>query len=186
MKNSYQRLASLWEKLGLSLDTASPNKAEVKAYCAGIELVEKYFEYIFSQIFFESSENIALSYYCEMLGIDGSLPEQEKKRLIALRLKERPGDYEAGELERAVKAIDSTIDVTVGDFIGYTSFYGSCKGKHHILPRLADLIENYIPVCTDVSFGGGGFDFNYWDSTPYLFNDFDNFCLSFYFIETLN
>lgn len=186
MMNNYERLSSLWQKLGLALDDRSQNKAEVRAYCAGIELIRKYFDDIFSQLFVETSSGVALSYYCEMLGVDGALPEEEKKRLIIERLNRKAGDYEHGELEKVVSAIDPGLRVVINDFVGFTTIYGSCKGNYDILPELAGLIENYIPPCTEVSFSGEGFDFDYWDSTPYLFEDFDNFRLPFYFIETVN
>lgn len=185
MQSSYNRLSQLWKKLGFPVDKSLADKAEVMAYCKGLEMIENYFDELFLQLFAQTSDGVALSYYCQMLGIDGSLPADEKKRLIKEKLNQQFGDYTYSEFEKIISDIDPELRVVINDFVGFTTIYGSCKGKYDIFPRLTNAIENYIPPCSEVSFTGEGFDFDYWDSTPYLFENFDNLKFSFDFMETL-
>lgn len=186
MKNSYIRLSQLWNHLSLPPEDNLPDKAEIMAYCKGIKIVREFFDEIFLQAFVETSSGAALSYYCQMLGIDGNLAPDEKKRLIKAKLNRKFGDYESSEFEKVVSDIDPDLSVVINDFVGFTTIYGTCRGKYDIFPRLTDAIDNYIPPCSDIFFSGDGFDFDYWDNTPYLFENFDNLKLSFDFIETLN
>lgn len=62
---------------------------------------------------------------------------------------------------------------------------GTIDHSADVLTRLGKIIENYLPPCTVVKFCSDGLDFDNWDSSPYLFKNYDNFNLSFDILDTL-
>lgn len=179
----YLRLSALFEKLGVSAGDGTSEKGELMAYCTAISALQNRLDLIFSQIFADTASGIGLSLFCELLGIDGSLSDSEKHRLTKEGLSQRYGDYVFGTMTDEIEGLAKGFSMTVDNF--RITIRGSIKGNIGILSALGKILEKYLLPCTVVSFGGNGMDFDYWDSSPYLFEDYDNLKLSFDVLDTL-
>ncbi|MDE5984268.1 MAG: hypothetical protein K2H13_03335 [Eubacterium sp.] len=183
INESYERLAVLFEQLGISAVSGSEDKGELMAYRAGIELVQNELEDGFNQLFVDTAFGIGLSQLCEMFKIDGMLSDEEKKLQIAEGFAEIYGNYVCGDFEKELDKQCPMLSAVPLDF--YITINGSVKNDYDQLAKLGRILENYMPPCTVVEFGGNGFNFDYWDSTPYLFEDYDNFNLNFELLDEL-
>lgn len=179
----YTRLLALFEKLGLTAENGTKEKGELLAYCTAISIVQSELESNFNQMLADTASGLGLSLFCELLGIDVSLSDDEKHKLIREGLSQKYGDYAFGTMTSEVEGLADGFSMTADDFI--ITINGSIKSDFDILARLGKILKKYLLPCTVISFGGGGIDFDYWDSTPYLFEDYDNLNLSFDVLDTL-
>lgn len=183
MNNSLDRLSALFAKLGISAPIGSEDKGELMAYCAGIEIVQREFENNFNQLFADTASGLGLSQLCELLKIDSTLSDSEKKVRIVKELSVQYGSYGYGDFEKELDKQCPMLTAAPLDF--YITINGSVKDDYDQLAKLGRIFENYLPPCTVIGFSGNGLDFDYWDSAPYLFKDYDNFNLNFEFIDEL-
>lgn len=179
----YTRLLALFEKLGLSAKKGTKENGELMAYCTAISIVHNELEVDFGQMLADTASGLGLSLFSELLGIDGSLSDEEKHKLIKEGLSQVYGDYVFGTMTSEVEGLADGFSMTADDF--KITINGSIKGNADILARLGKILEKYLLPCTVIAFGGRGIDFDYWDSTPYLFEDYDNLNLSFNVLDTL-
>ena len=179
----YKRLSALFEKLGLTAEKGTREKGELTAYCTAISTAQSDLDVGFNQILADTASGLGLSLFCELLGIDGSLSEDEKHRLINEGLSQRYGDYVFGTMADEIEGLAKGFSMTADDF--RLTINGSIGKNTDILAKLGKIFEKYLLPCTVVSFSGNGMDFDYWDSTPYLFEDYDNLNLSFDVFDTL-
>lgn len=183
MNNSFDRLSALFEKLGISVSADSDDRGELLAYCAGIERIQLEFENYFNQLFADTATGSGLSLLCELLGIDSALSDKDKREQLVKKLSMQYGSYSYGEFE---KVFDKQCPMlTAAPFDFYITINGSVKNDYDPLAKLGRIFEDYLPPCTVIGFSGNGLDFDYWDSTPYLFKDYDNFNLNFEFLDEL-
>lgn len=170
--------------LGANLEKESSDTAEIMAYCAGIDLILQDYKDKCTQINIDTSHGTGLSLYCGLFRIDSTLNEVAKKAKIKEGLQRVYGDYSPGEFDAALKAIDSDIAASSNNFNLYIS--GSALKDNKNLKYVAKVLEDYVPPCTFVSFDGFGADFDYWDATQYLFEDYDKMNMAFQLLDTLN
>lgn len=180
---SLERLTILFEKLGIPIESKSQDKGELMAYCAGIDMIRSAFESNFSQIFADTATGLGLSLFCELLKIDSSLDADEKRTQIARGLSRKYADYTYNEFTDEIDSISIDIGALVLDF--YVNMNGTIQGDYSILAKMGRAFENYVPPCTVLSFCGNGLAFDYWDESPYLFEDYDNFNLNFQLLDEL-
>lgn len=183
INSSYERLAMLFEKLGISAVSGSEDKGELLAYCAGIALVQNAFENYFNQLFADTAAGLGLALFCELFKIDATLSDEEKRAEIAKGFAEVYGNYVSGEFEKELDKQCPLLTALPLDF--YITINGSVKNEYDQLSKLGRVLENYLVPCTVIGFGGNGFNFDYWDSTPYLFEDYDSFNLNFELLDEL-
>lgn len=183
INGSYERLAMLFEKLGISAVSGSEDKGELMAYLAGIELIQNEFEDCFNQLFADTASGLGLSQLCELFKIDSTLSVEEKRLKIAKGFADVYGNYIRGDFEKELDKQCPMLTAVPLDF--YITINGSVKNDYDQLIKLGRILENYLPPCTVIGFGGNGFNFDYWDSTPYLFEDYDNFNLNFELLDEL-
>ncbi|MCH5321289.1 MAG: hypothetical protein J1E36_05970 [Eubacterium sp.] len=179
----YKRLSALFEKLGFPIDNGTKEKGELLAYCTAINTVQGELEENFAQMLADTSSGLGLSLFCELLGIDGTLSDEEKYKLIKEGLSQKYGDYIFGTMTSEIEGLADGFSMTADDF--KITINGSIKSDTDILARLGKILEKYLLPCTVIAFCGDGIDFDYWDSTPYLFEDYDNLNLSFSVLDTL-
>lgn len=179
----YKRLLALFEKLGIPAENGTKERGELLAYCTAINIAQNELEENFTQMFADTSSDLGLSLFCELLGIDGSLSEDEKHKLIKEGLSQKYGDYAFGTMTSEIEGLADGFSMTVDDF--KITINGSVKSDDDILSRLGKILEKYLLPCTVIAFCGGGIDFDYWDSTPYLFEDYNNLKLSVSVLDTL-
>lgn len=180
----YERLSGLYEKLGLTVDDGSSEKGEILACCAGISLVKDDFEQSFLQLFPNTSFQRGLSLFCELMNIDSSLTDDEKKRLIKKGLSQCYGDYIYGIFKKEIEDLSAVFFIESQDFV--LTLSGTVTEDYTLLSKIGRILNNYLPPCTVARLDGIGLEFDYWDSTPYLFEDYDNLSLSFDVLDTLN
>ncbi len=179
----YARLSALFEKLGLTAEKGTEDKGELLAYCTALSAAQDDLEINFGQMLADTASALGLSLFCELLGIDGSLSDDEKHRLIIEGFSQRYGDYAFGTMTDEIEGLAEGFSMTADDFM--LSINGSIRNNIYILAQLGKILEKYLLPCTVVTFGGDGMNFDYWDSTPYLFEDYDNLNLSFDVLDTL-
>lgn len=181
---SYDRMSILFEKLAISLDEGSCDKAELMAYCAGLDIVRDAMEDCFNQIFIDTASGIGLSLFCEMFKIDSQLSSEEKKALIKAGMSQKFGHYTSGDFNKAIDEISTELSLLAENF--KITINATLEDDYRLLSKLGRVFENYVPPCTVVGFDSDGMDFDYWDSSPYLFEDYDNFNLNFQLYDGLN
>lgn len=137
----------------------------------------------FRQIFADTATEYGLSMFCEMFGIDSSLGYDEKRILIAEGMGRIFGLSSLTDIGKAVEELGNDFSVSCKEFNMVIS--GTIDHSADVLTRLGKIIENYLPPCTVVKFCSDGLDFDNWDSSPYLFKNYDNFNLSFDILDTL-
>lgn len=179
----YKRLSSLYEKLGIPCPNGSAEKGELAAYSVAIGNLYNEYDSYFSQIFADTSTGYGLSLFCEIFGIDSSLSDSEKRRLIAEGMSRIYGMSSLFDIEKAVKKLGGDFSVSCKKFNMVIS--GSIDNSSDVLTELGRIIENFLPPCTVVRFCADGIDFDNWDLLPYLFKNYDNFNLSFDMLDTL-
>lgn len=185
MTNSgiYERMSSLYEKLGISYPDGSEEQGELMAYCTAIDALQNTFDSYFSQMFADTANGLGLSLFCEMLKIDSTLSDEEKRNLMKQGLAQQYGDYSCGTIEREIENLGSPFSVTSESFC--ITVNGSFSEDAGLLPRLGKIFENYLPPCTVAKCSGDGMNFDYWDSATYLWEDYDNLGLSYEVLDTL-
>lgn len=179
----YDRLSSLYEKLGISHPNGSAENGELIAYCTAIYNLYKSFELYFEQMFADTSSGLGLSLFCELFKIDSSLSDSRKRELIRQGLAQQYGDYTNGDFEAEIDDLAAAMYVNAENFV--ITIDGSVEGDDTLLPRLGRIFENYLMPCTLISLNGDGFDFDHWDTTLYLFKDYDNINVNFQFLDEL-
>lgn len=181
-KRIYERLSSLFDKLGIEHPAGSAENAELMAYCVGIDDVYKDFELYFSQLFADTASGLGLSLFCELFKIDSGLADSEKRTLIIQGLGRQYGDYIFGTMESAFEKLGG-FSVSCEHFL--LTINGSVKDDPALLSKAGKIIENNLPPCTAAKFSGDGADFDYWDSTDFLFAEYDDLKLGFELLDTV-
>ncbi len=181
--DEFNRLRTLYNSLGINAEEGTDDYAELEAICAGIDLVKEEYDLYFNEIFPDSANAQGLSLYCEMLNIDGKLGIEDKRKLVKDGLSEVFGKYTDGELKRVVN--ESIGNVNISSTIFLMHFSVSVLNKFHLLPKISRIIQNYLSPCVELIFDGDGFSFDIWDSTPFMFEDYDKLKLSFRMLESL-
>lgn len=179
----YKRLSNLYKKLGISHQEGSAERGELLAYSMAIDDLCGEYDSCFRQIFADTATGYGLSLFCEMFGIDSSLGDDEKRNLIAEGMSRIFGLSSLTDIGKAVEELGNDFSVSCKDFNMVIS--GTVDHSADVLTKLGKIIENYLPPCTVVKFCSDGLDFDNWDSSPYLFKNYDNFNLSFDILDTL-
>ena len=179
----YERLSSLFDKLGIEHPAGSAENAELMAYCVGIDGVYKDFELYFSQLFADTASGLGLSLFCELFKIDSGLTDSEKRTLIIQGLGRQYGDYIFGTMKSEFDKLGGGFSVSCEHFL--LTVNGSVKDDPSLLSEIGKIIENNLPPCTAAKCSGDGADFDYWDSTDFLFGDYDDLKLGFELLDTV-
>jgi hypothetical protein len=180
----YDRLSSLFDKLGIEHPENSCENGELMAYATAISQVQSEIEGYFTQLNANTTYGLGLSLYCELFNIDSTLSDDKKKELILQGLGMQYGDYQKGTFAQEVESLGSDFSAVVNDF--NLIINGSVKGNHQLLSQLGKILVEYLPPCTTAQLSGDGLDFDFWDDTSFLFKDYDNLKLPFEVLDTLN
>lgn len=184
MSDIFDRLYKLFQMLGADLNDNTNDKGELCAYSSGIEFVLDYFEKLVHEIDVNTATELGLALYCELAGVEGETDVDEKRQSISKRFSQEYGDYKLYDIVNAVKAVSSNLTISKGDFS--ITFSSGNFGEDFDLKRLADVVNEFIPPCVVGGFLGDGADFDKWDATDYLFEDYDNLKLPFKMLDELS
>lgn len=179
----YERLSSLFEKLNIDHPSASAENAELMAYSEAIDDIKNDFEKYFLMIFPDTATDEGLSLYCELLGIDSDASPQDKTALIKQRLSRLYGDYTFNEMTDQIENLSDSLSVSCDDFT--LTINGGINADANLLSALGRILENYVPPCTVVKFASDGADFDFWDSTDFMFENYDESRLTFDLADTV-
>lgn len=183
MSDIEKRVFSLAKILNKDIEPAAESAGVLKAWCAGLCMIEKDFDYIFSQMSPEQTSGTALGLMCNLFNIESDLPEDEKRTLIKKGFRRVYGEYESGEFKSALEKYNMKAAVIISRMT-VKSITGSIKDNSGI-SALGKILKNYLPPGVTAVFNGWGLNFDYWDSTEYLFEDYDNLDFTFNMLETL-
>ena len=179
----YERLSSLYDKLNIDHPAGSQENAQLKAFSSGISFLQEQFDEYFKQIFPDTAEGLGLAYYCELLDVDYSLEEQERRDEIIYRLSEDYRKLDCSLLKEQIEGVGEGFSYSCNNFA--ITIDGSISGKEYLLKKINSIIERFISPFTVVNFAGDGADFDYWDSLDYFFEDYDSLGLRFELLDTL-
>lgn len=184
MKNTpyYNRLENLFSLLGASVTQGTTDSAELIACCKGIDMVTKQFDTIMSDIMLYDINGKGAVMLCDLLQINPSLSDDERRQRIINRLSEHLGDY-GGEAGEVLAKIDPDLSFTTEPFILKIS--GVNARNKATLYRIGKFLKNYHFPILDVDFGGDGMDFDFWDKNLFTFREYDGLDMTFDNLETL-
>ncbi len=180
---TYKRLSALTEKLGLKPNEAGALNGELLGYSAGIELVKSFFDMVLREINVEKSTGIGLDIYAGICNINKNLSPEEKRSEIIKRLSECFGSYSVKDFEKELRKISPDIFYTSAQY--NVIIHSVTSESIDRLKILGDAIEGYIAPYVKVSLDGEGCTFDYWDSTPFAFGDFENINCPFSVLDTI-
>lgn len=180
--NVLSRLTGLFEMLGADTDESGYDMAELKAYAAAVEMAYDYLDGIASACNVNTSSGLALSLYCELFGIDGSLTDDEKRNMIKQRFAESLKLPLHNELEHAFNQLNCIDEIISIGFFYSLTFDGNDAADVYALSRIC---RDLLPPCTIVSADGFNADFDFWDNTQLLFEDYDGLRLNFNMLDNL-
>lgn len=185
MKNitCYDRLIELFKLLGSDYYGDPFVKGEVDAYCYALHLIKDKLENIFSETLYENMSGIGARMLCSMLHLSFASDENKKRENIIKRLSCDFGNYEDGMLEEYITFVDENLSAQTENFVMAIS--GASAKNNDILYKIGEYFKSFLPPFIVADFGGDGLEFDYWDSAEYTFDEYDNFDLSFNFLETL-
>lgn len=183
MTDAQKRVFALAERLGLNTEPGSRQTALFKSWCAGLEMLRSDFDIVMNQLNPMLVQSTALGLFCSLFGIDGSLPVEQKRNLIKQGFCRAYGEYELGEFRKRLEECGLKATVMISRMTIKSSL-GSIKDNSSV-STLGGILKNYLPPGVTVSFNGWGLDFDYWNSTDYLFEDYDNLDFTINMLETL-
>lgn len=179
----YERLSALYDRLSIDHPAGSQENAELKAFCSGISVLQEQFDEYIKQIFPDTADGLGLAYYCELLGVDYSLTDEEKREEIIYRLSEDYRRLNCNLFKEQIEQLDEGFSYSCSYFT--ITIDGSISGKEHLLKKINTIIETFAPPCTLVKFAGDGADFDYWDSLDDFFENYDSMELRFELLDTI-
>ena len=82
MNDIEKRIIKLADLISIATEDNSRELAELKGYAEGIKLILSDLEKTALQLSPETAEDMALGLFCDMMGIDYTLSDSEKRELI--------------------------------------------------------------------------------------------------------
>lgn len=183
MNDVFDRLYSLFQMLGADLNDGSADSAEISAYSKGLEVVLESLDEIVKEIDVNTATGLGLSLFCELTNVDSTLSQEEKKSEVKKQLTRTYGDYKLNDIYLALADISNELTIFTDRF---DFKFNLCSFDTDFdLKKLAKTVNEFIPPCTQVGFFGDGATFDRWDSSDYLFQDYDNLQLPFKMLDEL-
>ncbi len=174
------RLASLLSALNLNTRRNGFNYAMIKAVDAGMTLVEKYFDKILSEVFFDSAENYGIKMMRNLLDLDEINYENVQKGLSQGFVKYKSDEFK----EECLKTFDENMTFSVSNFV--FSVAGSKESFLSQILKNISYFEKYICPGVVMQANEGIYDFDTLDALDYNADDWDKIAkISFNFIDSL-
>lgn len=181
MTDILNRITKLAEMLGIDTADGGKEMAELKGYAAGLEMIFNDMSALEKQVFPLTATGRALSYVCNQFGIDGSLDDERKYQLISDGCSQVFGSYSKGAMADEFKKYNVTCTGADGKIILSTPSYKSSG----VIENMGRIFRNCLSPSSVVVLDGSGLDFDYWDSTPYFFDNYDKLDIPFYILDKL-
>lgn len=181
MTDILKRITQLAEILSIDITPCGKELAELKGYAAGIEMIFADMAALEEQVFPLTATGNALSLICNQFNIDSNLADEDKYQLINNGFKYVFGDYVKGAMTDEFKKYDIECSGSDGNIILSTSSFKNSR----VIENMGRIFRNYLLPSSEVILDGNGIDFDFWDNTPYLFDDYDRLDIPFYILDKL-
>ena len=181
MTDILKRIIKLAKMLGINVAPFSQEIAELKGYAAGLEMIFDDMTLLEQQTYPLTATGNALSLVCNQFGIDGNLSVENKYMMISNGYKQVFGDYVNGALAKELKKYNVRCIGSDGKMILSALTYRNSG----IIENMGRIFRNHLSPSTVVVMDGSGLDFDYWDNTTYLFDDYDRLNIPFYILDKL-
>lgn len=181
MTDILKRITDLAQMLGMDTSPGSKGLAELKGYAAGLEMISDDMAVIERQVFPLTATGNALGFICNQFAVNGSLDDAEKYHLIDSGFKQVFGDYISGSMAKELKKYDINCSGSDRKIFLSTSSYRNSKA----IENMGRIFRNYLSPMSEIVLDGDGIDFDFWDSTPYSFDDYDRLDIPFYILDKL-
>lgn len=175
------RIVKLAELIGISTENSSKELAELKGYAEGFKLIFGDFEKTALQLSPETADGTALALFCDMMGIDFSLTDQEKRELIKKGFLMEGVDYTSGEFEDKLTAAHFSAKQSAGT-LTISAEEGQTAKDYE---KLAEIIENYAAPNLFITFDGDGMTFEKWGMLDFMFDEYDRLKFPFSMLDTI-
>ncbi len=182
MKNEIEtRILKLADLAGISTDEKSSELAELKGYAAGFHLIFGDFEAIAYDLSPATATGFAFGLLCDMFGIEYSISNSEKRKMILDGFALQSIDYNDGEFEQ--KITNAHFNATLSN--GTLSLSATPEHTPQDYKELAKILENYAAPNLYITFDGDGMTFEKWENLNFMFNEFDKLKFTFAMLDTM-
>lgn len=181
MNNIETRILRLAKLIGISTENGSKEFAELKGYTEGFKLIFGDLEKAASQLSPETADDAALGLFCDMMGIDYSLSDSEKRQLIKKGFLMEGVDYTNGEFEEKLSDAHFSAKQSAGTLI----ISAEQEQTAEDYKKLAKIIENYAAPNLFITFDGDGITFEEWGMLDFMFDEYDKLKFPFSMLDTI-
>lgn len=181
MSDIEARILKLAKLIGICTEGKSKELAELKAYAKGFELISGDLAQTALQLSPETAQCTALALFCDIMGIDYSLSDTEKREQIKNGFLMDGINYTNGEFEKQLEAAHFNAVLSAGKL---TISATSEKTKEDY-KKLAQLMKNYTTPNLYITFDGDGITFDEWAGMDFMFDEFDKLNFPFSMLDTI-
>lgn len=181
MNDIEKRIIKLADLIGIGTEDNGRELAELKGYAEGIKLILSDLEKTALQLSPETAEDMALSLFCDMMSIDYTLSDSEKRELIKKGFLMDGIHYTNGEFEEKLTAAHFNAQLSAGTL----TLSNSAEQTAEDYKRLAKIIKNYASPNLFITFDGDGMTFENWDAFDFMFDEYDKLNFPFSMLDTI-
>ena len=169
------RLENLMKKTGLSVNSGSLTKAEMKASAAGISLVHNQMAGIMKNIFIDTAEKEGTAMFLSMVNEKPADSVSLSKELVTDAVSDNPCIYSKSRFDSVVKADGTSSYSMSGNIMDFR--YGGTEDRLQF-ETFSKLIHDINP-CTVIVDNHIGRTFAVWDKAAFRWFELDSFSVPF-------
>ena len=184
MTDIEKRVFELANMIGMDTQPKSKTSAELKGFCAGLELISGDFAYLPTQLSPYTAQGYALDLFCSMFGIFATESPENKRQLIAQGFCKKFGGCSVNRLWSELNdifliAVSKDYEMVLQTIDGESIIF--CGGAE----STGGLLKKYLPPGVVAVFNGKGVTFDKWESLSYTFDKYDSLDLTFDLLDTI-
>lgn len=177
----YARLEKLMKSLGFSVENGSFTKAEMKAYAAGISIVQESMKKAMNNIFIDSADMQGTAMFLSMVNEKPAADAQTSKNLVIHAVSDNPCIYSKTYFDSVIQA-DGKASYTMSDNImDFNCTLADCRKQ---LEAYSKQINDINP-CTVVINNNAGRSFDVWNSAALRWFELDRLEIPFITLDTM-
>ena len=181
MNDVEKRIIKLADLISIATEDNSRELAELKGYAEGIKLILSDLEKTALQLSPETAEDMALGLFCDMMGIDYTLSDSEKRELIKKGFLMDGIHYANGEFEEKLAAAHFNAQLSAGTL----TLSNAAEPTAEDFKKLAEIMKNYASPNLFITFEGDGITFEKWDTFDFMFDEYDKLNYPFSMLDTI-
>lgn len=153
---SFSRLLGLMEKLGLSVESGTFNRAECAAYARAVCIACDEMESTMKNLFIDSAETQGLALFLSLIGRSPAETEEKSKELVIESVSEEFGTRRLSDFENALANLGNGFGYE-GNGCGLMIKRGEASGTE-FAEKFSDFITDYAPGFSRVEIDGTSTD----------------------------